>query len=257
MLSSRMQPAMAGPGTAWTTLPTTPLLLTASTNCSTTSTTSSPSTPPHLLPYLNAAQGDKARLTASTYRQTAHVLTTPHRDVRASQLELTAHRLGHHHLADHITQTTPHRPWKTTWSHGKKTTDHLILTGHTGGVVAVATGTLSDGTPVAVSGDGDGTVRVWRLDDGTAYGEPLTGHTGPVVAVATGTLRDGIPVAVTGDGKGTVRVWRLDSCVAVPPPLVLPGPALVAVAGNLIITGCGSDLAVHQHHLMLEAPESR
>lgn len=139
------------------------------------------------------------------------MLTTPHRDVRASQLELTAHRLGHHHLADHITQTTPHRPWKTTWSHGKKTTDHLILTGHTGGVVAVATGTLSDGTPVAVSGDGD----------------------------------------------GTVRVWRLDSCVAVPPPLVLPGPALVAVAGNLIITGCGSDLAVHQHHLMLEAPESR
>src|SRR5690606_2719264 len=87
--------------------------------------------PPHLLPYLNAAQGDDARLTASTYRQTAHVLTTPHRDVRASQLELTAHRLGHHHLADHITQTTPHRPWKTTWSHGKKTTDHLILTGHT------------------------------------------------------------------------------------------------------------------------------
>jgi WD40 repeat protein len=61
------------------------------------------------------------------------------------------------------------------------------LTGHTGrveavavGVSAVAVGVLPDGTPVIVSGGGDGTVRVWRLADGTPAGEPLTGHTDTV-----------------------------------------------------------------------------
>ena len=43
---------------------------------------------------------------------------------------------------------------------------------------AVAVGALPDGTPVIVSGGGDGTVRVWRLADGTPVGEPLTGHDG-------------------------------------------------------------------------------
>ena len=50
------------------------------------------------------------------------------------------------------------------------------LTGH-GAVYAVAAGALPDGTPVIISGGGDGTVRVWRLADGTPVGEPLTGHT--------------------------------------------------------------------------------
>jgi hypothetical protein len=41
------------------------------------------------------------------------------------------------------------------------------------GVSAVAVGALPDGTPVVISGDGYGTVRVWRLADGTPVGEPL------------------------------------------------------------------------------------
>ena len=45
---------------------------------------------------------------------------------------------------------------------------------------AVAVGALPDGTPVVVSGGDDGTVRVWRLADGTPVGEPITGHTGEV-----------------------------------------------------------------------------
>ena len=36
------------------------------------------------------------------------------------------------------------------------------LTGHDGPVSAVAAGALPDGTPVIISGGGDGTVRVWR-----------------------------------------------------------------------------------------------
>ena len=47
------------------------------------------------------------------------------------------------------------------------------LVGHAGWVTAVAVGALPDGSPVIVSGGGDGTVRVWRLADGAPVGEPL------------------------------------------------------------------------------------
>ena len=51
----------------------------------------------------------------------------------------------------------------------------------------MAAGALPDGTPVIISGGyGDGTVRVWRLADGTPVGEPLRGSDGGVWAVAAG-----------------------------------------------------------------------
>jgi WD40 repeat protein len=53
-----------------------------------------------------------------------------------------------------------------------------------------------------------GTVRVWRIADGTPVGEPLTGHDGGVNAVAAGTLLDGTPVIISGSEDATVRVWR-------------------------------------------------
>ena len=45
---------------------------------------------------------------------------------------------------------------------GEVGTFHQVLTGHDGGVWAVAVGRLPDGTPVIISGGnpGDGTVRV-------------------------------------------------------------------------------------------------
>ena len=69
-------------------------------------------------------------------------------------------------------------------------------------MTAVAAGALPDGTPVIVSGGGDGTVRVWRLADGAPVGEPLRGHDGRVDAVAAGALPDGTPVIVSGGGDG-------------------------------------------------------
>ena len=86
----------------------------------------------------------------------------------------------------------------------------------------MAAGALPDGTPVIISGGEDGTVRVWRLADGTPVGEPLTGHDGAVAAVAAGALPDGTPVIISGGGDGTVRVWRLADGTPLVPPLDLP-----------------------------------
>ena len=83
------------------------------------------------------------------------------------------------------------------------------FTGHTGPVYAV-TATQLDGRPMAVSGSGDGTVRVSDLATGQPIGTPFTGHTGPVHAVATAQL-DGRPVVISGSSDKTVRVWDLEA----------------------------------------------
>ena len=51
------------------------------------------------------------------------------------------------------------------------------LTGHDGGVNAVAVGERH-GRPVIVSGGDDRTVRVWDLESGEPVLGPLTGHDG-------------------------------------------------------------------------------
>ena len=163
--------------------------------------------PARLVPHLDAARSAPARAAAAVYRQSAHLLARLDRPMRASQLELTAHHLGCRGLAARIAGAAPDRPWQTRWSHGRRATGHQVLTGHDREVSAVAVGALPDGTPVIVGGGG--TVRVWRLADGSPAGEPLRGHTSGVEAVAVGALPDGTPVIVSGGGDGTVRVWRL------------------------------------------------
>ena len=106
-----------------------------------------------------------------------------------------------------------------------------------GGVLAVAMGALPDGTPVIVSGGHDGTVRVWRLADGTPVGEPLTGHDGGVMAVAVGALPDGTPVIVSGGHDGTVRVWRLADGTPAGEPLTGHTGGVMAVAVGALPDG--------------------
>ncbi len=167
--------------------------------------------------------------------------------MRASQLELTAHRLGCSSLAVRIAGAAPDRPWHTRWSHGQGAVAHQVLTGHEGPVNAVAAGALPDGTPVVISGGADGTVRVWRTAGGTPVGEPLRGYGGGVLAVATGALPDGTPVIISGGADGTVQVWRLAGGTLLVPPLNLAESVhAVAVHGNVIITAAGADIAVHQ-----------
>jgi WD40 repeat protein len=114
-------------------------------------------------------------------------------------------------------------------------------------VATVAAGALPDGTPVIISSGLDGTVRVWRMADGTPVGEPLAGHDGWVTAVAAGALPDGTPVIISGGGDGTVRVWRMADGTPVGEPLHSPESVrAVAVDGNVIITASGADIAVHQ-----------
>jgi hypothetical protein len=203
--------------------------------------------PSRLVPHLDAARSAPARAAAAVYRQSAHHLVGLDWPARASQLELTAHRLGCRSLAARIASSAPDRPWQTRWSHGRRATGHQVLTGHTGAVTAVAAGALPDGTPVIISNSGDGTVRVWRTADGTPVGEPLRGHDGTVYAVAAGALPDGTPVIISGGDDGTVRVWRTADGTPVGEPLTGHDDWVRAVAawalpdGTPVIVSGGRD----------------
>ena len=205
--------------------------------------------PARLVPYLDAARSAPARATTAVYREVVHRLAPLDRSARASQLELMAHHFGYRSLADRIASTAPDRPWRTRWSHGRQATGHQVLTGHTSLVSAVAVGALPDGTQVIVSGGGfgDGTVRVWRLADGTPVGKPLRGHEGAVQEVAVGALPDGTPVIISGGKDGTVRVWRLADGTPVGKPLRGHRDAVFAVAvgalpdGTPVIISGGKD----------------
>jgi WD domain, G-beta repeat len=163
--------------------------------------------PTRLVPHLDAARSAPAQATAVVYRQSAYLLADLDRPMRASQLELTAHRLGYRTLAARIASAVPDRPWQTRWS--RRVASHQVIDGHGGEVGGVAAGALPDGAPVIISGGWDGTVRVWQMADGTPVGEPLAGHFGPVDAVAAAALPDGTPVIISGGSDGTVQVWRL------------------------------------------------
>ncbi|MEU6782586.1 hypothetical protein ABZ912_25575 [Nonomuraea angiospora] len=83
------------------------------------------------------------------------------------------------------------------------------LKGHKGEIYDVAVGKRGDGTPVIVSGDGDGNLSVWDLDTGDRIGGPFTGHTRAIFALAIGKRSDGTPVAISSGLDKTIRVWSL------------------------------------------------
>ena len=206
--------------------------------------------PARLVPHLDGAGSIPARAAAAVYRQSAHHLTTLDGLRRASQLELTAYRLGCRGLAARIASAAPDRPWQTRWSHGRQITGQQVLTGHDGLVQAVATRALPDGTSVIISCGSGGTVRVWRLADGTPVADPITGHDGEVRAMAVGALPDGTSVIISCGSDEKVRVWRLADGTPVADPITgHDGGAWAVAAGALpdgtpVIVSGGEDRTV-------------
>jgi WD40 repeat protein len=66
--------------------------------------------------------------------------------------------------------------------------------------------TQVDGSPIAVTGSWDQTVRIWDLSSGIPLGL-LSGHTGRITAVTCAQL-DGRLVAVTASLDCTLRIWN-------------------------------------------------
>ncbi|WP_370740916.1 WD40 repeat domain-containing protein, partial [Streptomyces sp. Ncost-T10-10d] len=169
--------------------------------------------PGQVLAALDGATGREEMLAAAVYRASAHVHGDASAGVRRQVLALDAARYGDHALSARITAVpvdgAAAARWGLEWATGSMV-DHRLrqtLSGHTGGVCAVAAG-MVEGRPVAVTGSADTTARVWDLATGRPLGEILTGHTGPVEAVATAVV-EGRPVAVTGSADKSVRVWDL------------------------------------------------
>jgi hypothetical protein len=88
-------------------------------------------------------------------------------------------------------------------------------------------------------------LRIWRLADGAAVGEPFTGHYGRSFEVTIGVLTDGTPVIVSG-GDTTVRIWRLADAAPLEPSLSLPTLIrAIATHGDHVVTGVGHCIALH------------
>jgi hypothetical protein len=187
--------------------------------------------PRRLVPHLGTAQSTTARITAIVYRQALPYLTGLGLAMRASQLELYAHRLGYRDLAASLTTAAPDRPWRTRWSHRHGSLDYQARGENN--VLALTVGALPDGSPVVVSGGADGKLRVWRLADGAPVGKPITGHPGGVNAVATTAMPDATPVVVSGGADGKLRVWRLADGAPVGKPITGHGEVYAVTAGTL------------------------
>jgi WD40 repeat protein len=199
--------------------------------------------PDRLLLALPAARSDRARLTAAVYRRCVPALRAQPPEMRASQLELTAHQLGHRHLSKQLAAAFNARPVATLWARWQTSSDHQVLGRHDYWVCSVAVSEL-EGRPVIVSGGFDAKVRRWDLATGRPVGEPLRGHKNVVSSVAASEL-DGHPVIVSGGGDGKIRRWDLATGQPVGEPLPSKGVwAVGALRGRPVIVSGGATVRV-------------
>ena len=98
-------------------------------------------------------------------------------------------------------EETPPAPWRV----GPRILLHRRRTD--ADCYSLALGVL-DGTPVILTGHGDGEIDIFTIETALPVGPPLTGHESEVSALAFAEF-GGRPLAASGGRDGTVRVWDL------------------------------------------------
>ena len=186
--------------------------------------------PAGLLDALHRTASRAARTAADAYYRARPSLRRSPPVEQAAYLALAARYRRAHNLADRITADGLDAIWRPLWACWQLERRHDVIAGHGKWVRDVTVAELN-GRPVAISGSGDETVRVWDLATGTPIGRPLTGHSGPVNAVAATEL-NGRPVAISGSDDKTVRVWDLATGTPIGRPLTGHSGHVNAVAAT-------------------------
>jgi len=205
--------------------------------------------PVRLVAQLSGAQSASARSVAMVYKKASPALSGLDAGGRASELELYCRQVGHASLAARIAAAAPSRPWRTRWSRAGPAPGASAISRYTDSISALGTGMLSGGASVVVAGGIDGTLRIWRLTDGSMLGKSAPSHAGWVQTVAIGTLADSAPVIVSGSGRA-VHVWRVIDGVPVAERVIEHPTSVSAVAIGSLTDGTpvivsGSGRAVH------------
>ena len=165
--------------------------------------------PAHLLPVLQEAISDDARVAAAVYRASAHRHRAEPPGVRRGILAVDAARHGALELARQLT-SPPGRPaegWYPEWATGGQTSPALLgsLSEMTGGAGAVTCLTVNS-RPLLLAGGTDGRIRSWDQLTGLPNGDMISGPAGSVRAL-THTTVNGLQILVGGDSRGTVTAW--------------------------------------------------
>jgi WD40 repeat protein len=120
--------------------------------------------------------------------------------------------------------------------------DRVFLEGHASPVLSVALCNSVDGRLVVVSGDLEGTVRVWDGVNGAALCGPLNGHCARVNSVSVRLRPDGKLLVASGSSDKTVRLWNGVSGVSLQEPLVgLGGVNGVSLCPDGLMLASGGD----------------
>ncbi|MFC5749923.1 hypothetical protein [Actinomadura rugatobispora] len=205
-----------------------------------------------LFPEFDKVYSDAARNSAIAYRASVR----RHRGVgwreRQQLLAIDAVRCGASELAGRLVEIKDHPV--LTWlpafagdNETKRRPPNLGGAANTGDVYAVAIAVV-EGMPRAITGNSDGTVRVWDMRTGAMVGEPLVGHVDGVRSVVSGVV-NGRALAFSGGADGRICVWDLLTQAQVMEPVQAHNDWVRSMAcleqdGRLIVVSGSADQTV-------------